>query len=486
MADKERPDSARERLEAAKKAATDAKAASAPADGAGPAAVAAAVGAPAEPKNASKEKPDFVVTAEATPKMTPGAGPKAFSGSAETPEDGAPREPEPPTFRPVEPELDSEAAGAAHEEPEHRSMAGLILQWLAIFFIGAAAALWAGPRLAPYLPGWAAPVAAFLTPGADQTAEEIRAEMAVAHAELGDRIATLEAGAAGATEAVAAAIADAETRLDARIDEASSAPASAPDALTERIAATEAALAALRADVGDLSSLAAPDAAPAAAVATLGATVETLSADVADLRESAARIAPIDERLVALEGGEAATASARNDAEAIRRRAELDAAMTRIGEALIAGAPFAQPMTNAVALSGQTAPEPLAALADTGAPSARRLSESFPRAARAAYAASVEADAGEGFGAQLYASISGRVGGRPATETEGADAGAVLSRIEARLQEGRLAGAAAEAEALPSSAAAAMADWLTSLRRAVEGQTAFEGWRAALTANQGN
>ncbi|MEX2520467.1 MAG: hypothetical protein WD969_14190, partial [Paracoccaceae bacterium] len=369
MADKDRPSSARERLEAAKKAGADATKVSAPSGAAEAAAIAAHEGAPLTQDSAPKEKPGPEASADGAPESRGKTAAATTPRAPEAHENAGPHKPKPPTFLPVEPAQEHDAGGEAHDAPEHRSLPALILQWLVIFFIGAAAALWAGPRIAPHLPAWAAPAAAFLTPGADQTAAEIRAEMAAAHAGLGDRIAALEAGAADAATAVTAAIGAAETRLGARINEVSAAPAAAPDGLADRIEATETALAALRADVGDPGASAAPEAAPAAAVATLGAKVETLSADVASLREDAARIAPIDERLTALEGGEAATASARSDADSIRRSAELDAAMTRIGEALIAGAPFAQPMADAVALSGQTAPKPLAALADAGAPS---------------------------------------------------------------------------------------------------------------------
>jgi len=95
----------------------------------------------------------------------------------------------------------------------------------------------------------------------------------------------------------------------------------------------------------------------------------------------------------------------------------------------------------------------------------------------------LSADAGEGFGERLLARLEGRIGGRPAVETEGDDAGAVLSRVEARLGEGRLDAARAEAAALPEDAANAMSGWLAALAKADDARRGLSDWRAALAAN---
>lgn len=393
----------------------------------------------------------------------------------------------------------------ADEDRHGRSLSAIVLQWLAIFLIGAAAALWAGPRIAPNLPDWAAPVARFLTPGADQAtemAQELRAETQVEIAALTERLAALEEGAQD-TSALEAAVEGAEARLGARIDEVANAPgvdmATIEGRIAEvagRVTSAEAALSGLKAEVGALSGLSGESAAPSAEtlerVAAFGAAVEGLRGEVAALNEKAAGIdalaakadlAALAQRVDSLEAGEAATSEARSDAATIRREANLDAALTRIGRALLAGEGFAQPLSDAVNLSGETAPEPLSAVAGSGAPTRDELTAGFPVAAQNGYAAAIDANAGEGFGNRFLAKLEGRLGGRPATETLGDDVGAVLSRMEARLREGDLSAARAEAAGLPPAASDAMSGWLASLERADAANAAFAEWRAALSAN---
>ncbi|QIE55076.1 hypothetical protein G5B40_06170 [Pikeienuella piscinae] len=471
MADQDEPKPARDRLEAARAAKAAASDAEIAPDEATPA-----------PNNAAP------VAEDAPPEPASDAAPEPLSddGVDDGRREEATREPAPD----IHPEAGVESetadapaaayAAAAQEDAEHRSFAAIALQWILIFFIGAAVALWAGPRIAPNLPAWAAPVAEFLTPGGDRSAEAVAALKAETEAELAalrEQVATAEGAIAPLEAQIDELAATTESALKSTPEPADSA---ALTAIGDRVAALEAAIAG-----------AGTDETPESVVA-LGAAVESLKEEIAALKEriggigslaKADELAALAARVEALESGEAATAGARTEAEQIRRNANLDAALTRISEALISGAPFASAMNDAVSLSGEVAPEALAALAESGAPTARSLTQSFPAAARQGYAAALEAQAGDGFGDKLLAQLSGRIGGRPAVETPGPGVGAVLSRIEARLSEGRLSAAATEADALPPAAKTAMADWLDDLKRAAGAKRGFDDWRAALGAN---
>ncbi|MFV0474636.1 MAG: COG4223 family protein [Pikeienuella sp.] len=481
MADQDGPKPAKERLEAAKAARAAAQDAEILSDGSE--AGARTDGAETSLEEAPRD-PVGAKGAEATPDgPAEAAAPEAEpEPEAETPEEAEREEPEPE---------EAARAEAEHDEHGHRPLSAIILQWLLIFFIGAAAALWAGPKIAPHLPAWAEPVARFLTPGANQTGDElaaIRADGEAADAALKQEteaaIAALRAEIAGldpasaATAAAAEAVAPLDERIG-RLEGAGTGPDqsaldSALDALATRIAALESAALA-----GEPV-----ESAPAAAVNALQGELAALQGSVASgAMEAQEALQALDARVAALEGGEAATANAQSEAERIRRDANLHAALTRIDEALASGAPFEGPLQDAVSLSGQVAPEMLAALAEGGAPRARVLAHSVPAAARQGYAATMEAEAGDGFGAQFLARLEGRIGGRPAAETPGEDAGAVLSRIEARLGEGRIGAAAREAAGLPEATRAAMAAWLAELERAAAAQAGFAEWRSTLGVN---
>lgn len=396
----------------------------------------------------------------------------------------------------------------------------MLLQWIVVFFVGAAAALWAGPRIAPNLPEWASPVARFLTPGTDAAAEaiaEAREATAAEIAALSSRLEDVraEASAASATSAAAAgkaddavrtaaaAVAASETRLGNRIEELAASPGVSDEIVSDvtgRLAATEASLDGLRAQVDALTGFKLEGATPSAEllsqVATFGAAVEGLRAEVAALSEQTERIdalaakeavaglsdtvGSIEERVVALEGGQAATAEAEAEADRIRREARLAGALARIEAALATGVAYGEPLSVATGLAPSDPPDALSAASD-GAATVDGLLASFPEAAQEAYAADLSAEAGEGMGDRLFARLQGRLGGRPTEETAGDGVGPVLSRIEARVEEGRLAAALEEAQGLSEPARAAMEGWLASLSRTAAAKQGLADWRAALS-----
>lgn len=142
-------------------------------------------------------------------------------------------------------------------------------------------------------------------------------------------------------------------------------------------------------------------------------------------------------------------------AEETARQALARAAITRILVALDSGAPFEDALAQVQANSDAALPDALVQTAAEGVPTLARLSESYPEAARAALAAAREDNDGGGVGGFL----AKQLGVRSVAPREGDDPDAVLSRVGAAVNDGRIADALAEAEALPEAAKSALASW---------------------------
>ena len=492
MADKAKTKSAKERLEAAKKAAVEADV--------------------VDPKNADavEVKNADAVSVElaeaADPSEKPGNEEEGIANSEEGSGNSHSADPEEAVVEPKSPEVESDPDTVAPDlEESAGSIASTILKCLVILFVGAGVALWAGPKVAPNLPGWASPVAAFLTPGVNETAERIDAVAKKSQKKIAELASEVEASTLAAAQAeqkasaAIAAVSEARTDLTAEILDAANEPRADLERmndLAKRLVSAEATIKGLRAEIDALGNATSEGVAPSAEVlervAGFGASVEGLRAEIADLKLRTSQIealasnedlAALVERVTELENGEAATAGARDEASNIRRSASIDAALTRIEQALLSGAPYADALSETTSLSGESAPNALLSNASSGMPTQKSLSATFPAAAQAAYAAALEEDAGESFSAGVLAKLQGRLGGRPSVETEGADAGAVLSRIEARLKTGGLSDALAEASGLSEGAQGAMANWLSQLARTAEGAKAFAEYRNSLTTN---
>jgi len=121
---------------------------------------------------------------------------------------------------------------------------------------------------------------------------------------------------------------------------------------------------------------------------------------------------------------------------------------------------------------------PLAALAESGAPSLAALRQGFAPVARAMVVAE-RGQAGSGWLDQMSARLSTVVTvRRTGAEVEGDGAEAVAARAEALLAAGDLAGAVRLLEAAPAGAAAPAAAWLASAKA----RLALDAALAALTA----
>lgn len=387
--------------------------------------------------------------------------PETDTPETDTPEMGAPRDPsglppdaEPETDAPrADEESGADTATAEQSEPAPSDPAPVVRTeqvtvrqggFWSMLLGGIAAAgigVFAAPYLQPLLPsGWGA--------SGRETVDPARIDAQAARiADLEKQISALAIppdlsgeleGLSQTLTGLTGQIADLESRVTDLAGRPAT-PAGSGGAPDEAIAAFEDRLAAQRAE----------DAAQQDAI-------ETLRAEIAALRGEA----------------EAQEAAARDSAVFALRRA----ALTRIRTALDTGDAFAPALTD-LRETGTDIPEPLTALAETGAPTRATLVEGFPAAARAALAAA-RAEAGEG--ASVTGFLRSQLGLRSLTPREGDDADAVLSRAEAALAQGRIADALAEIETLPEGARGAMADWAAAARSRADALAAAEALSAAM------
>lgn len=230
----------------------------------------------------------------------------------------------------------------------------------------------------------------------------------------------------------------------------------ATDGLADRIARLESApgvdVAALDARLTALEARPTSQGASAdpAALAGLRADIEALKAQGAGVvspqvqAELDAQVKATAQKLAQVEAQARETA-----AEGIRQ-----AALRQVAAALETGAPYVRAVVDLDDL-----PPVIAEHAATGLPSLPALQASFPDAARAALEASLTADMGASWSDRVKNFLRAQTGARALTPQEGSDPDAVLSRAEAALAKGDVAGALTELSALPEAGKSAMADW---------------------------
>ena len=249
--------------------------------------------------------------------------------------------------------------------------------------------------------------------------------------------------------------------LNARIAELASAPATADPRLEERLAALEGAL--------SNQTAAAPD-----------------TAALDELRQ---KIAQADEAIAALKGEIASNAGALSEAETrlTERLAQAEKkleeprtdvemaraiALTALKSATERGGPF---MAELDALAGISPDDPavegLRSHAATGVASRAELVRKFGDIADTILAAIHQPDPNEGIGQRLLSSALSVVKVRPVGNVEGANAEAILARMEDKLQNGDLKGAALEWESLPEAGKAVSTDYVSMLKTRIEIET---------------
>jgi len=418
---------------------------------------------------------------------------------------------------PPRPGEDQQEVAVHEEEQGNRSLATNLLVAVAGVLVIASLTLWVAPKVAPYLP---AGVAKYLMPvqanaaarlaELDQAVTDERAARDAAVAAMKDRIAALsdrlaDAEAAGqARDTAASATAEALAKAQATAQAAQTAAEGAAadvGALAGRLNIVESDAGALRDEFAAFSDAmnaarggegpTAPE--TAAALAALGSRIDNVAAAVRKNAVDAGaavdglktQVAVLADRIAAVESSTANARNAQSQAldkvSASLHEAQLQGAIDVLASRLAGGQPYAAKLAELAKLSETAPPDALAAGAETGLATAAALEADFPRYAQAAIAADVRAEAGEGTGSQVFGWLRSQVAGRPTTEQAGDSAGAITSRIAARIGEGALADALTEAETLSPAAQAALGDWLTQLRARVTASAALTQWRAQIS-----
>ncbi len=389
-----------------------------------------------------------------------------------------------------------ESEDPAHEEDEeehHVSLAARSLQILALLAVGAVFGLWAGPRVAPYLPQGMAPLAEWLSPQTNASAEALEA----LRAETGARLDALESGIK--REEIETRLANFQTdivnplrdRMKALSDQVAAADSTAAEA---RLWAVEGKVEGLVAELNSLRDMlgsvaeegGAISADTAATIAAYRTRIDALQAQVDEISARQGELTAAVEAAQSLasqrvEEAQALVEEAGATAMSAQNKAALTAALTSIETALQTGGGFAEPLAGIAAITGAEAPGILAENAG-GIPTLDRLEQDFPLAAHAAIRADIAAGKDDGGLSGLGSFLRAQVATRSLTPQEGDSADAVLSRMEAALKLDDLSGVLDEAGALPGAAAAEMADWLAALRLRQAALDGFADWRRALEA----
>lgn len=188
----------------------------------------------------------------------------------------------------------------------------------------------------------------------------------------------------------------------------------------------------------------------------LTGTVEGVQQRLAELDALAGRIDAIDRQIAALD---ARTSQAEQE-----RQAALALALQGLGRAAEGDAPFAREVETVAALVGDdSAVAELREYAEAGVPSRPALAREFDAVARNILAA--DGEAGDGFLSRLGANAQSLVRVRRTGEAQGTGADAIVARMEARLEEGDLAGALQEWSGLSEEARQASAEWAAAAER---------------------
>lgn len=254
-----------------------------------------------------------------------------------------------------------------------------------------------------------------------------------------------------AENALSAEIASLKTQLSTLQQQTQSAPAADTSALEARLAALETAAPAVGGESADVSGL-------ADKIASLEGTVSSLQSE-----RSAQETATAD-LTRRLNDAEAKLNEPRDDIEVARAIASagLKAAVDR-------GGPF---LTELDTLAGVAADDPsVAALkpfAATGVPSRAELLRTFPDVANSMLATLNQPDPNQSIVERLTESAYSLVKVRPVGNIEGETPEAVIARMEDKMRNGDLQGAALEWNALPDAAKTASTAYKQSLDARIE------------------
>lgn len=251
--------------------------------------------------------------------------------------------------------------------------------------------------------------------------------------------------------------------------------AQAMGSLLQRLERAEAALAELD---GIDAALADQGSALDEALSALSVRVASIQGAQDGLREEIAAVRAIaEERIEDIQ-----TAAAEAAAEADRRAAlaEARAALDTIAAALQSGAPFA-PALARVETATDAIGQPLRDAADSGVATLGALQEDFGPAARAGLGAALQGMEGDSAYDRLGSFLRSQIGARSLQPREGDDPDAVMSRATQAVNDGDIAAALDELDALPPAGQAAMSGWLNAARARMDALSAFDALAADMT-----
>ncbi|SNR50482.1 COG4223 family protein [Puniceibacterium sediminis] len=164
--------------------------------------------------------------------------------------------------------------------------------------------------------------------------------------------------------------------------------------------------------------------------------------------------------------------AAEQNAESQANLAGTRAALAKVTTALESGEPFEEQLGTLQSSGSVTVPAALSSVAADGVPTLSELAADYPGAARAALAAARAEEAPEGGTSHVFNFFRNQVGARSVTPRDGDDADAILSRAEAALKSGDVAGSLAEVKTLSQAAQDAMGDWIPRAETRVSAQGA--------------
>ena len=394
-------------------------------------------------------------------------------------------------------ESQGESEDHEHDEDHHVSFAARSLQILALLAVGVALGLWAGPRIAPYLPQGLAPLAAWLSPQTNASTEaldELRSETATR------LLALEEAQAAGIQrEEIEARLANYQTdivnplrdQMAALSDQMAAADSTAVEArlwaVEGRVEGLVAELESLRGALGSLAEEGgAISADTAASIAAYRTRIDALQAQVDEITarqgELTRKMQQVQQSTSAqVEEAQALVEIASETAMGAQAKAVLVAGLAQVQTALQTGDDFSAALGRISEAAPLPVPEALAAVSG-GVPSIEALELGFPIAAHAAIRAEISASGNDGGLSGLGSFLRAQVATRSLTPRQGDSADAVLSRMEAAMKSGDWSGVEAEAVGLSAPARAEMESWLADAKARVAALAAFETWREALEA----
>lgn len=374
------------------------------------------------------------------------------------------------------------------------SLSSRILTWLVLMLAGAGIALWGGPKIAPNLPQWAAPLAKVLTPGGDVALQEVESLRTDVTAQLADLPAPVDADAIStAAKLVAQDVAQqGDAALATRIDavEAALNDASQTDMIA-RVSQLETRLEGVTAEVetlnntlseaittgGDMSAetlaqLAAKD----AVIDGLRAELNAISGQLGTLSQ---RIEDVDEASQSRIA--AATAEVRSAEEQAADRARelaLQDHLNTLTFAAESGRAYQAELEEFASFSGATIPEVIASNAPIGLPHITQLEEDFTKAAHTAIRESIKSEAGDGTLSRVSAFFQSQVATRSLEPQDGSGTDAILSRAGAALAAGDLGTVLSETDGLSETAKAPLASVLNKIRLRHNVLTAIAGLSA--------